>query len=532
MTKPHLAICLLLAASGFGGTASRPQQPQPQPTSQQRPAQPATSQQQPSTSQQQQQQPATSPRTAAQGSAAGRFVTLGRLRLESCGGGERPEGALCGRHEVFENRETRRGRKISLNLLVLPSLAQPRAPDPVFYFMGGPGGAATMAADGSLINLFRRRRDVVFVDQRGTGGSHPLRCEMFGEMASYFVGDAFPAARVRACRAELEKIADLRHYTTPAAMADIDEVRDALGYERINVSGGSYGSTAALAYLHLYPRRVRAAAVAGVAPVDFKMALPWARGVEQTLERLFADCAADEACRAAFPALRREFAELHERLGRAPATFEAVDPKTGARRQITLTRDGLMEHVRAMLYQPSLQSTLPLLIHDMHGGSYARFALAAYEYFSRLEGIVARGMHLSVVCAESAPFTTDEEIRRETAGTFYGDARLRSYQRACELWPRGALPARYRDPAKTDVPVLMVSGALDPVTPPSAAAAALPQYTRGRHVVIPNAAHGLDECTVRLLAEFVERGAADNLDASCAAQVRRRPFATQFPPNR
>jgi pimeloyl-ACP methyl ester carboxylesterase len=414
---------------------------------------------------------------------------------------------------------------------LLPSLSERPAPDPVFYFVGGPGAAATESAGGQLIALFRRTRDVVFIDQRGTGGSNPLRCQMFGDMASYFTGDVFPAERVRACRAELEKVADLRHYTTPAAMADADEVREALGYERINVSGGSYGSTAALAYLRLYPRRVRTAAVAGVAPIDFKMALPWARGVEQSLERLFKDCAADASCNAAFPALRREFAELYERLGKQSATFEAADA-TGAAQRITLTRVGLMEHLRAMLYQPSLQSALPLFIHDMHGGSYARFASAAYNYFGRLEAGVARGMHFSVVCAESAPFTTEEEIRRETAGTFYGEARLRAYQRACALWPRGALPAGYLDPAKTDVPVLMISGALDPVTPPWAAAAALPQYTRGRHVVIPNAAHGLDECTGRLLAEFVERGAADNLDASCAAQIRRRPFLTSFPPER
>lgn len=517
MTKSAFAasaVCLLLGASAFGGVALR-RHPTPAPQQREQPSAP----------------PQTRPATPAQPAAAGaRFVTRGRVRLERCELGEGAQGALCGSYEVFENRETRRGRKIGLGLVVLPALAGRPAPDPVFYFVGGPGASAVESAGSPLLELFRRTRDVVLIDQRGTGRSNPLRCEMFGDMASLFVGDAFPAERVRACRAELEKVADLRHYTTPAAMADADEVREALGYERVNVSGGSYGSTAALAYLRLYPRRVRAAAVVGVAPVDFKMALPWARGVEQTLERLFADCAADDACKAAFPELRREFRELHERLGRAPATFEAVNPKTGARERITLTRDGLMEHLRAMLYQPRLQSTLPLLIHDMHGGSYARFAAAAYDYFTRLEALIARGMHLSVVCAESDPFIADDEIRRETAGTFYGDARLRAYRRACELWPRGALPAGYRDPAKTDVPVLMISGALDPVTPPQAAAAALPQYTRGRQVVIPNAAHGLDECTGRLLAEFVERGSADGLDASCAAQVRRAPFATQFPP--
>ena len=472
--------------------------------------------------------------TAAGASAAADPVTRGRVRLLPCGREGVTKDALCGRYEVFENRETKQGRKISLNLVVLPSLAERPAPDPVFHFVGGPGAAATQSAGAPLMTLFRRTRDVVLIDQRGTGESNPLRCAFHGEGPadmSVAFGEVFPAERVRACRAELEKVADLRLYTTPVAAADADEVREALGYERVNANGGSYGSTAALAYLRLYPQRVRTASVTSVAPTDFKMALPFARGVEASLERLFADCAAEAACKAAFPELRREFTELYERLGKEPAAFEVAHPATGVKQKLTLTRPALMEHLRALLYQPALTSALPLLIHEMHGGSYARFASISYDYYRQVEGSIARGMHLSVTCAESFPFISDEEIKRETAATFYGDARVRAHMRACELWPRGDVPAAYRGPFKTDVPVLMLSGEVDPVTPPWLAAAALPQYTRGRQVLIRYGTHATYDCTERLQAEFVERGTADGLDTSCVESIRRRPFITSLPAN-
>lgn len=461
-----------------------------------------------------------------------RGETRGRVRLAPCDSPALPRDALCGRYEVFEDRAARRGRKIGLKIVVLPALSDRPAPDPVFYFVGGPGAAATGSAAAPLMTYLRRTREVVLVDQRGTGESNPLNCNLRGDaddMRVYF-GEPFPVERVRACRSELEKIADLRLYTTPVAVADLEEVRGALGYGRINVAGGSYGSTAALAYLRLYPSRVRAAAVFGVAPLNFKMALPFAKAVEGALSRLFADCDADALCRAAFPRLREEFSELHARLGRTPATFEATNPVTRRRQQLTMTREALMELVRVMLYQPNLTALLPLLFHEMHGGAYARFAEIAYNFVRRLDGArIARGMHLSVTCSESFPFITDEEIRRESAGTFHGDYRVRQHARACESWPRGALPAGYLDAVKTEVPVLMLSGDLDPVTPPWGAAAVLSDYTRGRQIRIRNGTHTAYDCTDRLTAAFIERGTADGLDASCVEQIERPPFVTALP---
>jgi pimeloyl-ACP methyl ester carboxylesterase len=463
---------------------------------------------------------------ASNAAATAQTFTRGRVKFQACAGPGATKNALCGRYEVFEDRAAKAGRKISLNIVVLPALAEKPAPDPIFYFAGGPGAAASAYAGAPFMTRLRQRRDVVMVDQRGTGESNPLRCDVYGDpssMSGYF-GETFPDARVRACRAELEKIADLKLYTTPVAMADLDEVREALGYDKIDVNGGSYGSTAALAYLRLYPQHVRAAAVSGVAPVDYKMALPFAKGVEHALDRLFSDCAADAKCGAAFPVVRREFSEVVARLTKAPATFEATNPFTGQKQQITMTREGFMEHIRSALYLPEVMSYLPLLIHDMAGGDYSRFASASYQVFRQLDEQIARGMHLSVVCSESIPFITEEEIRRETAGTFYGEARIRAYQRACGLWQKGDIPPGFREAKKLDVPVLMISGDFDPVTPPYVGASALAQYAQGKQVVVHNGTHSNNECTERLTAEFFDRGTWQGLDTSCVDQVQRLPF--------
>jgi pimeloyl-ACP methyl ester carboxylesterase len=475
---------------------------------------------------------AASATSAAQSAnAAPQTLTRGRVEFHSCA---QPalKNALCGKYEVFENRAAQKGRKIALNVVMLPALAEKPAPDPVFYFMGGPGGAASSAANLPLMTKLRQRRDVVLVDQRGTGDSNQLRCDVYGDpadMRGYF-GETLPDARIRACRTELEKIADLRLYTTPIAMADLDEIRQAMGYDKINVNGGSYGSTAALAYLRLYPQHVRTAAVSGVAPVDYKMALPFARGIEHALERLFTDCAADAKCNAAYPNLRKDFSDVVARLSKEPATFEAVNPATGQKQQITMPREAFMEHIRTALYVPEMMVYLPFFIHDMAAGNYSRFATASYGVFKQLDSQIARGMHLSVVCTESVPYFNEDEIKRETANTFYGDARVRAYQRACGLWAKGELPANFHDTRKLDTPVLMISGDFDPVTPPFVGASALAQYAQGKQVIVRNGTHAPYECTDRLMAEFIDRGTWQGLDTSCVDQVQRLPFFVPPPP--
>jgi pimeloyl-ACP methyl ester carboxylesterase len=455
-----------------------------------------------------------------------------KVQLQPCGLPGITKDALCGQYEVFEDRAAQKGRKIKLNMIVLPALVNSPAPDPIFYLAGGPGGAATVYANASFMTQMHRTRDVVLLDQRGTGKSNPLRCEFRGDpadMRGYFK-EGMTVESVRACRTELEKVADLKLYTTTIAMADLDDVRTALGYDKINVYGGSYGSTTALAYLHLYPQHVRTATVTGVAPLDYKLPLPFGKGVDNALERLFADCAADATCNKAFPDLRKEWAAVVARMDKEPVTFDTLNPGTGQKQQVTMTREGFGENVRLMLYQPNVLSIMPLLIHQMAQGDFARFGFFAYQVFRGTDSGIARGMQLSVLCAEDIPYIKDDEIKPALGGTFYGEARARLYQKACAEWPRGEVPAKFRAPIKSDIPVLMLSGALDPVTPPEAATLLLKGLPNARQIIIHNATHSTYDCAERLAREFIERGTAQGLDASCVEQIKRQPFITALPP--
>jgi pimeloyl-ACP methyl ester carboxylesterase len=456
-----------------------------------------------------------------------------RVQLQPCTLPDMPkDDALCGQYEVFEDRAARKGRKIKLNLIVLPALSATPAPDPIFYLAGGPGAGATSYANAPFMLQLHRTRDVVLLDQRGTGESNPLRCEFRGDpddMRGYFA-EAITVESVRACRTELESRADLRLYTTTIAMADLDEVRDALGYDKVNVYGGSYGSTTALAYLHLYPEHVRTATLLGVAPLDFKLPLTFGRGIDHALERLFADCEADARCHVAFPELRKEFAGLVERLDKGPVTFDTLNAFTGKRQQVTMTRSGFAEHIRLMLYQPDVMSVMPLLIHEAYQQNYARFGAIAYQVFRSIDSAIARGMQFSVICAEDIPFINESELKSALGGTFYGEERARLYLKACEQWPRGDVPARFMQPIKSDTPVLMLSGELDPVTPPDVATPLLKGLTHARQVVMHNATHNSYDCAERLARDFIERGTTEGLDASCVEQIKRLPFLTTLPP--
>jgi len=454
-----------------------------------------------------------------------------KLELQPCGVAGITKDALCAQYEVYEDRARKSGRKISLNVMILPALSDAPAPDPIFYLQGGPGGAATSTAGASFMGRLHRTRDVVLVDQRGTGKSNPLQCNLRGDadkMRGYFV-DALTPEGVRSCRTELEKNADLSLYTTTIAMADLDDVRAALGYDKINVYGGSYGATAALSYLNFYPQHVRTVTISGVAPPDSPLPISFAKSVEHALNRLFDDCAGDEKCKTAFPDLRKDWAKAVANVSNGPVTFDALNPFTREKEQVTMTREGFSELIRLVLYNPTVMSLMPAVIHEMSQGDYSHFAFYSFQLQRAIERSLARGMHLSVVCTEDTPFTNESQIESLMGGTFYGGSRARAYLKACEQWPRGAMPAKYRQPIKSEVPVLMLSGELDPVTPPELATPLLRWLPNGRQILMHNATHDSYECQENLAREFIETGNAKSLDARCVDEIKRLPFATKLP---
>ncbi len=459
----------------------------------------------------------------------------GRVKLEPCNIPTVTKDAVCGKYEVFEDRTGKTGRKIALNILILPAMSARAAADPIFVLAGGPGQAAASLPKtaGDYLVRLRRERELVFVDQRGTGESNLLQCNAVGnkdEMRGYFM-ESNNVDGIRECQSQLEKKANLSLYTTTIAMDDLDEVRAALGYDKINLFGGSYGTYAGFVYIRQHPDRVRAAILEGVTPLDAKIYLPFAKGVEHSLERMFTDCAADADCAAVFPKLRAEFSELTAKIEKRPPEFESTNLLSGKREPVTLSSNMFREHIRSLLYVPIYWRWLPLLVHEANKDNFGPFASIAYANLRSLTDQLARGMSLSVVCAEDVPFITEDEIKSSTSGTFYGDYRLRTSIKACENWPRGKVPASSTEPVRSDVPILMITGDLDPVAPPWLAAGALRFLPNGRHITIPNTGHYFRfECTDNIFVEFMSKGSAKGLDDSCVKGIERPPFVVKLPP--
>jgi pimeloyl-ACP methyl ester carboxylesterase len=453
-------------------------------------------------------------------------VQRGRVALKPCDDPTLTSEVLCGTYEVFEDRAARSGRKIALNIVLLPATSAKPSPDPLFYLAGGPGGAATTYAREKFMAGLRRNRDVVLVDQRGTGRSNPLNCPPVGskqDMRGYF-GEVLAPERIRACRVELEKSADLKLYTSSIAMDDLDEVRAALGFDRIDLYGGSYGSTAALVYLRQHPQHVRAVAIFGVAPPSAKLPLSFAKGVQDSMNRLFADCAANVDCRTAYPNSEEEFKKILARFDAGPVEADVPNVYTSQTQKVLVTRDAFVDAIRQLLYVPEAASALPLLIHLGAEGNLGPLIGTAFQVVSQIDSKIARGMQFSVICSEDTPFITEDDLKKANSNSFYGDARTRPTIRACAEWTSAKVPVSFLDPVKSDVPVLLISGELDPVTPPWLAQSGASALSRSKVVAIKNGTHASYECVENLVADFIDKGTTEGLDYSCIDKIARPPF--------
>ncbi|HEX8275155.1 MAG TPA: alpha/beta hydrolase [Longimicrobiaceae bacterium] len=443
--------------------------------------------------------------------------------------------ARCGTLQVWENRTAGSGRRIPLRFVVIPGTGPGPARVALTYLSGGPGTAATSYA-ASIVALFaasREGRDILLVDQRGTGGSHRLNCAAYSrdDVTSY-LGAFLPADRVRACVPGLQGQADLAHYTTGPVADDLDQVRAALGYERLDLYGGSYGTRAALVYMRRHPQRVRSAILLGVAPTDASMPLTLPRDTDHALFGVVADCEAEAACRAAFPRLRADVGRSLERFAGGPVQVDVVDPATGRPVRIALTRDLYAEAVRYLLYTAGSARLVPAMVHQAAAGDFGPIAEAAIERRMNLVDAGSHGVYLAVTCAEDVPYVPAGEGERLARGTFLGDYRLRDQRAACAAWPRAPIDPGFRDPVVSDAPTLVLSGQYDPATPPRFGEQVARHLAGSLHVVVPSGAHGFagmqnSSCVDRLMNDFVRAASAAALDTACVRTVRRPPFRTE-----
>jgi pimeloyl-ACP methyl ester carboxylesterase len=385
---------------------------------------------------------------------------------------------------------------------------------PLFDIDGGPGLPVTKNAEfyASFGSAYRQRRDIVMVDQRGTGGSNPLHCPEFSSPEAAY-HPLYPATVVRRCRQKLEANADLTKYTTRDAVDDLDDVRAALGYDKIDLFGLSYGSTVALRYLATHPQRVRAAVLMGVAPPSATPPKGHATAGERALKLLFEQCRRDATCSAEYdPAADLERIRL-----RLPSIPGAP------------ANEIFLEKLRSLMYQPSGARRIPFIMNRAAAGDLAPFYKATRPQGSSL---YADGMYLSVICSEGLPLMDVEAARNAANATVFGDYRLRQQIQACAEWPAGEVATDHLQPVRSDAPVLLISGELDPVTPPQWADDVAKTLPHSRHVVIPASGHlfdgmtGVDSCLDPLILAFLESGNSKAVDATCVKAMKPPPFVT------
>ncbi len=434
--------------------------------------------------------------------------------------------ARCGSYKVWEDREAKSGRQISIDLAVIPARARARDEDPILVFAGGPGqGAVSLASEVMpLFNRLNDTRDVVLIDQRGTGNSNPLDCDE-GEaqpLQSLFE-DALPEKLVKRCLARLD--ADPRLYVTSIAVEDIDEVRAALGYDKVNIWGGSYGTRAGLEYLRRHGGHVRTIVLDGVAPATMKLPLSFVKDGDAALQRLVEACEGEERCRRVYPGLRATIAAVRGRLALRPVRAAIQDPRTGERETISVNENVFLSGLFRPLYVAELASLLPLGITAAAGGDFNPLLAQNLEFADDVSENLSIGMHLSVICAEDLPLITPADLAG-LGTSFFGRALVDDFIRACKVWPRGKVPADYYDPVRSDAPALILSGGIDPATPPRHGDEVAKTLPNARHFVAPQLGHGvsLHGCAPRLIESFIRAGNARSLDGRCLERIPRPLF--------
>jgi pimeloyl-ACP methyl ester carboxylesterase len=464
---------------------------------------------------------------------------LGSLTFEPCtlSAGIMPEGvdAQCTTLSVPEDRAKPDGRQIKLAIAWVPSEQATGEPDPVFMLAGGPGQAAREAypmIEGAFRHVLKTR-NVILVDQRGTGASNPLVCKD-EEGNSAFLDDDTAATdldRVRAfaakCLAGLD--ADPRFYTTSDAVLDLDAVRTAIGADKINLLGVSYGTRVAQEYLRRYPAHTRALVLDGVAPPSMILGVGFARNLEDSLDKQFARCEGVPVCKERFGSARQKLDTLMAQLRATPVSVTYRDPLTAETKTEDFTADHLASLVRLFAYDPRVAAMLPLALAEAGAGRFETLMQQAHLVGDMMQAQLMHGMQLSVVCAEDAPLFKPDPA---DASTTLGEALSAGLITQCEAWPRGRMPEDFHTPVTSDVPVLLTSGEFDPVTPPRYGDEVAKTLTHARHLVLRGRGHNVigAGCMPRVLDRFLRAPLAE-LDAKCIEQLDYiPPFAGFYGP--
>ena len=437
--------------------------------------------------------------------------------------------ARCGSLDVPENPEEPEGRKISLNIAIAPATGKTTEPDPVFFFAGGPGQAAseTWVMIRSTLNKIRKSRDIVMIDQRGTGGSNKLECTSeVEEDLNKELDLELVRTETAKCLAELD--GNPRFYTTTIAMGDYNRVREAMGYEKINIMGVSYGTRSAQVYLRLFPETVRTMTLDSVVPMQLALGQEHALMLDQSVKKVFEDCANDEVCNSLYPLPAEALNELFAQLRDEPQQITIINPVSGEEQEMRLTADTLGVAIRFLSYASETQAMIPLLVHEaLTTGNLSRLATQAILTMTGLNEMLSKGMELSVMCSEDYPFF---DMSADYSDTLMGNLLLEIVALQCKIWPAGEVSEGFHQAIESDLPVLLMSGERDPVTPPQYASQTAETFPNSLNLVARGQAHSVmkNVCLRNITTEFIQKGTVEGLDTSCVEQIQPSPFFTSL----
>lgn len=440
--------------------------------------------------------------------------------------------AECGKLSVLENPDDPEGRRIELNIQRLPAISPLAAADPLFILTGGPGQAATEFADyvAPLFRDVRKKRDIILVDQRGTGESNPLNCEPETEQ-DWTLDDAASQlereALLQRCLDSYD--ADLRFYSTPYAMADLDQVREALAYQHINLWGVSYGTRAALVYMRNYPERVRTAILDGSAPVSMMIPRYMERDADGALRALSEQCAASETCDASLGNLLSNVQAVMSRLAEGDIEVRVEHPVSRQPTQALISAKRFAAFVRGALYARELSPLIPLAVANAVAEDYQLIMSMIMLTSEQMGSSISQGMFLSVLCSEDFSLLTQLKAQGRLSDeplTLLNSDAVAQMENDCRLWPKGTIPKEYFDAVKSAVPTLLLSGYSDPATPPRWADAVAQHLSNSKHLVAQGGHHGISAlgCVPDLIADFIRLGEHESLDSECVEDIRPSPF--------
>ncbi|MFD2164767.1 alpha/beta fold hydrolase [Thalassotalea euphylliae] len=465
--------------------------------------------------------------------SASSFANQSALKLDECHVDGIKEKIKCGTLSVPENYEKPDATKIDINFTVIPAIDDSGKKIPLMFLAGGPGQAASELS-AMLRNRFyevRKTRDIVLVDQRGTGQSSQLKCDI-PEMQNADVYGTFTfdidKNDIAECVGQFTQ--DVSQYNTENAIRDFDAVREALGHEQINVYGGSYGTRAALNYMRMFPDSLNSVVLDSVAPMDIRIGL-FGQTAERSYQKLIENCFAEETCKAAFPNLDEDYQTVFRRLVKQPVEMTIPHPRLATPTKLIIDSEKFVSTIQMQLYSVTGRSMLPLLISEAAKENYMPFVgVLAQSDELQPPGSVYVNVLMNIACNEDFPLIEEKDWIDDANNTFARNISHRGLRLICPSWPKYRASEALYEQVRADIPTLILSGDLDPVTPPAYGDIADEMLPNSRHIVAEKLSHivAINDCGVGIVAKFIEDKDLEAVDDTCLTELPAETFMTSL----